>query len=47
MRIVSTWSFGLRANESAWPHVAAGRALDAVEAACAYADAAPDIDSVG
>jgi isoaspartyl peptidase/L-asparaginase-like protein (Ntn-hydrolase superfamily) len=47
MRIVSTWSFGLRANEAAWQHVAAGRALDAVEAACAYADAAPDIDSVG
>jgi N4-(beta-N-acetylglucosaminyl)-L-asparaginase len=47
MRIVSTWSFGLRANEEAWPHVEAGRALDAVEAACAYADRAPDIDSVG
>lgn len=47
MRIVSTWSFGLRANEDAWPHLAAGRTLDAVEAACAYADRAPDIDSVG
>ena len=47
MRIVSTWSFGLRANEEAWPLVEAGRALDAVEAACAYADRAPDIDSVG
>ena len=47
MRIVSTWSFGLRANDAAWPHVAAGRALDAVEAACAWADAAPDVDSVG
>jgi isoaspartyl peptidase/L-asparaginase-like protein (Ntn-hydrolase superfamily) len=47
MRIVSTWSFGLRANEGAWPHVEAGLALDAVEAACAYADRAPDIDSVG
>ena len=47
MRIVSTWSFGLRANEAAWQHVAEGRALDAVEAACAYADAASDIDSVG
>lgn len=47
MRIVSTWSFGLRANEEAWPHVEGGRALDAVEAACAYADRAPDIDSVG
>lgn len=47
MRIVSTWSFGLRANEEAWPHVEAGRSLDAVEAACAYADRAPDIDSVG
>jgi N4-(beta-N-acetylglucosaminyl)-L-asparaginase len=47
MRILSTWSFGLRANEAAWPHLEAGRALDAVEAACAYADAASDIDSVG
>jgi isoaspartyl peptidase/L-asparaginase-like protein (Ntn-hydrolase superfamily) len=47
MRIVSTWSFGLRANEEAWPHLAAARVLDAVEAACAYADRAPDIDSVG
>ena len=47
MRIVSTWSFGLRANEAAWPRLAAGDALGAVEAACAYADAASDIDSVG
>ena len=47
MRIVSTWSFGLRANQEAWPHLVAGQALDAVEAACAYADRAPDIDSVG
>ena len=47
MRIVSTWSFGQRANEVAWPHLSAGRALEAVEAACAYADSAPDIDSVG
>jgi isoaspartyl peptidase/L-asparaginase-like protein (Ntn-hydrolase superfamily) len=47
MRIVSTWSFGQRANEAAWPHLSAGRALEAVEAACAYADSAPDIDSVG
>jgi N4-(beta-N-acetylglucosaminyl)-L-asparaginase len=47
MRIASTWSFGLRANEAAWPLLAAKGAVDAVEAACAYADAAPDIDSVG
>jgi N4-(beta-N-acetylglucosaminyl)-L-asparaginase len=47
MRIVSTWSFGLRANEAAWHHLEAAHALDAVEAACRYADAAPDIDSVG
>jgi isoaspartyl peptidase/L-asparaginase-like protein (Ntn-hydrolase superfamily) len=47
MRIVSTWSFGLRANEFAWPHIVSGSALDAVEAACAYADSAADIDSVG
>ena len=47
MRIVSTWSFGLRANEAAWPHLEAGRVLDAVEAACAWADLACDVDSVG
>ncbi len=47
MRIVSTWSFGLAANEAAWPHLVAGKALDAVEAACIYAEMAPDIDSVG
>ncbi|MFM7259888.1 MAG: isoaspartyl peptidase/L-asparaginase, partial [bacterium] len=56
MRIVSTWSFGLRANEPAWKHLLGPQAearpgniaaLDAVEAACAYADAAADIDSVG
>jgi N4-(beta-N-acetylglucosaminyl)-L-asparaginase len=47
MRIVSTWSFGLRANEPAWERLLSGGALDAVEAACAYADSAEDIDSVG
>ncbi|MFZ9880613.1 MAG: isoaspartyl peptidase/L-asparaginase [Phycisphaerales bacterium] len=47
MRIASTWSFGLRANEEAWPHLVAEGALAAVEAACAFADRAPDIDSVG
>lgn len=47
MRMVSTWSFGLRANEAAWPRMIAGDALGAVEAACGYADAASDIDSVG
>ncbi|MCE2881132.1 MAG: isoaspartyl peptidase/L-asparaginase [Planctomycetaceae bacterium] len=47
MRIASTWSFGLRANEEAWPHLVSEGALAAVEAACAFADRAPDIDSVG
>lgn len=47
MRIVSTWSFGLRANEPAWERLLSSGALDAVEAACAYADSAEDIDSVG
>lgn len=51
MRIASTWSFGLRANEPAWTRLSDGSsaaaALDAVEAACAYADSAEDIDSVG
>jgi isoaspartyl peptidase/L-asparaginase-like protein (Ntn-hydrolase superfamily) len=47
MLMASTWSFGLRANEAGWPRLQAGSSLDAVEAACAYADRAPDIDSVG
>ncbi|MFM7050712.1 MAG: isoaspartyl peptidase/L-asparaginase [Planctomycetota bacterium] len=47
MRIASTWSFGLRANEEAWPHLVSEGSLAAVEAACAFADRTPDIDSVG
>jgi isoaspartyl peptidase/L-asparaginase-like protein (Ntn-hydrolase superfamily) len=46
--IVSTWSFALRANEAAWPAlVAGGSSLDAVETACRFAEADPDVDSVG
>ena len=47
MRIASTWSFGQRANEAAWSHLVNGSALDAVEAACCYAESDASIDSVG
>jgi len=46
--IVSTWSFGQPANGAAWPILATGgSALDAVEAACRYAEADPDNHTVG
>lgn len=47
-RIVSTWSFGQRGNDAAWPKlVAGGSALDAVERVCVTVEADPEIDSVG
>lgn len=46
--ILSTWSFGQRANAAAWPALTAGgRALDAVERACVAAEDDPSVDSVG
>ncbi|UCD76229.1 MAG: N(4)-(beta-N-acetylglucosaminyl)-L-asparaginase [Phycisphaerales bacterium] len=46
--MVSTWSFGARGNEAAWPALAAGgSSLDAVEASCCAVEADPDVDSVG
>lgn len=46
--IVSTWSFGARGNEAAWPALAAGgSALDAVETASCAVEADPEVDSVG
>lgn len=46
--MVSTWSFGLKANLAAWPALRdGGTALDAVEAACCAVEADPDVDSVG
>jgi N4-(beta-N-acetylglucosaminyl)-L-asparaginase len=47
-RIVSTWSFGQRGNDAAWPGLeAGGPALDAVEKVCTTIEADPDVDSVG
>lgn len=47
-RIVSTWSFSQRGNESAWPALAAGGdALDAVLEACRVAEEDSSVDSVG
>lgn len=46
--ILSTWSFGQRANYAAFPILAdGGSAIDAVEHACVITDADPTVDSVG
>jgi isoaspartyl peptidase/L-asparaginase-like protein (Ntn-hydrolase superfamily) len=46
--ILSTWSFGRRANAAAWPILAdGGSALDAVEAAARDAEADPENHTVG
>jgi isoaspartyl peptidase/L-asparaginase-like protein (Ntn-hydrolase superfamily) len=46
--IVSTWSFGQRGNDAAWPLLArGGHSIDAVEKVCEVVDADPEVDSVG
>jgi N4-(beta-N-acetylglucosaminyl)-L-asparaginase len=46
--ILSTWNFGLQANEAAWKVLSAnGRALDAVEAAAHVPEADPNNTTVG
>jgi L-asparaginase/N4-(beta-N-acetylglucosaminyl)-L-asparaginase len=47
--VLSTWSFGARANAAAWPHLSGGSAssLDAVEQACRACEADPQVMSVG
>jgi isoaspartyl peptidase/L-asparaginase-like protein (Ntn-hydrolase superfamily) len=46
--MLSTWSFGQRANAAAWEALArGGGALDAVEAACRDAEIDPDNHTVG
>jgi isoaspartyl peptidase/L-asparaginase-like protein (Ntn-hydrolase superfamily) len=46
--ILSTWSFGQKANAAAWPALAkGGGALDAVEAACGDAEMDPTNHTVG
>ncbi|MFC1464432.1 MAG: N(4)-(beta-N-acetylglucosaminyl)-L-asparaginase [Candidatus Brachytrichaceae bacterium NZ_4S206] len=46
--ILSTWSFGQRANRAAWPILSSGgSALDAVEAAGRDAESDPDNHTVG
>jgi N4-(beta-N-acetylglucosaminyl)-L-asparaginase len=46
--IISTWSFGKRGNDAAWPILArGGSSIDAVEKACETVDADPQVDSVG
>lgn len=46
--VVSTWNFGLQANEAAWKILKQdGRALDAVEAGARVPEADPDIHTIG
>lgn len=46
--VVSTWRFGLKANEAAWPVLSInGRALDAVETGVRVIEADPNERSVG
>ena len=45
--LVSTWNHGSAANRAGWPHLAAGRPLDAVEQAVRAAEADPAVHSVG
>lgn len=46
--VVSTWNFGLQANEAAWKILKDnGRALDAVEAGARVVEADPDIQTIG
>lgn len=46
--VVSTWNFGLQANETAWKILKAnGRALDAVEAGARVPEADPSIQTIG
>ena len=48
MLLLSTWSFGLRGHDVAWPALAdGGTALDAVETVCRIIDLDPEVDSVG
>lgn len=46
--LLSTWSFGMKANAAGWPVLSrGGDALDAVEQACRAVEADPEVDSVG
>jgi len=46
--LLSTWSFGKRGNDAAWPALErGGPAIDAVEKVCQIVDADPEVDSVG
>lgn len=46
--IISTWSFGQRGNDAAWPALArGGSSIDAVERVCEIVESDPQVDSVG
>src|ERR1043166_8587806 len=46
--VISTWKFGMQANEAAWDVLSKnGRALDAVEAGVKVPEGDPEIQSVG
>lgn len=46
--IISTWSFGQRGNDAAWPALArGGSSIDAVEKVCQVVEGDPEVDSAG
>jgi N4-(beta-N-acetylglucosaminyl)-L-asparaginase len=47
--ILSTWSFGKKANAAGWPYLSgpSGSSVDAVEQACRAVEADPEVTSVG
>ncbi len=47
-RLLSTWSFGLRGHDAAWPDLSrGGSAVNAAEQVCRVVEADPEVDSVG
>ncbi len=47
-RLLSTWSFGMRGHDAAWPDLSrGGSAVDAAERVCRVVEADPEVDSVG
>jgi len=46
--VISTWSFGMAANEAAWQALSTGRScVDAIEAGITHCEDDPSVDSVG
>ncbi|HEY7120241.1 MAG TPA: isoaspartyl peptidase/L-asparaginase, partial [Tepidisphaeraceae bacterium] len=45
--LVSTWKFGLPANNAGWPHLVKSGLLDGLEQTCVACELDPNVDSVG